>query len=176
MDQEINQMIERIIPQLQKFWLPILLFSVLMGLSLMTIGLCRQAAAGNRVGFQRSPLSVNMVLVLIGFVLINVPAALDTISLSTLQQPSMQELSYMPPAGIGRLYIQLAVYIIQLVGLCAFVRGWGLMRDFGSRRVFGRSAAHIIGGVWAVNIIVFWQMCGKSAGGPIQEAVQFTFS
>jgi hypothetical protein len=174
MDQEINQMIERIIPQLQKLWLPILIFSVLMGLSLIIIGLCRQAAAGNRMGSQRSALSVNMVLVLIGFVLTNIPAALDTVALSTLQQPSIQELSYMPPEGIGRLYIQLAVYIIQLVGLCAFARGWSLMRDFGSRRVLGRSAAHIIGGAWAVNIIGFWAMAGKSFGGPIQEAVQFT--
>jgi hypothetical protein len=175
MDQEINQMIERIIPQLQKLWLPILIISALVGLTLMIIGLCRQAAAGNRMGSQRSPLSVNIVLVLIGFVLTNIPAALDTIALSTLQQPSIQELSYMPPEGIGRLYIQLAVYIIQLVGLCAFSRGLVLMREFGTRPVIGRTAAHLIGGAWAINIIGFWAMAGKSFGGPIQEAVQFTF-
>lgn len=175
MGQEINQMIQRIIPQLQKMWLPILVFSVVMGLSLMVIGFCRQAAAGNRVGYHRSGLSVNMVLVITGFALTNIPAALDTIALTTLQQPSIQELSYMPPEGPGRLYIQLAVYIVQLVGLCAAVRAFGLMSEIGRRPVLTRCAAHLIGGTWAVNIIGFWQMLGFSFGGPMQEAVQFTF-
>lgn len=175
MDQEINQMIERIIPQMQKFWLPILIISVLMGLAFIIIGMCRFASSGSRMGFQRAPLNGSTMLVLMGIVLTNIPAALDTLAFSTMQQASMQELSYMPPAGIGRNYIRLAVYLIQLVGLCAFIRGWGLMGHIGNRGGFGRAATHIIGGAWAVNIIGFFHMLGLSFGGPIQQAVQFTF-
>jgi hypothetical protein len=177
MGEEINQMISRVIPHLQRLWLPILIISVLMGLTLIIVGLYRFAGAGNRAGaYHRNPLSLSAVMVIAGIVLVNIPAALDTITMSTMQQASMQDMSYVPPQSMGRSYIQLAVYLIQLVGLCGFIRGWSLMGKIGSQgdSAFWRSTAHIIGGAWAVNIIGFFHMLGLSFGGPIQDAVSFT--
>lgn len=177
MGEEINQMIARIIPQLQRFWLPILIISVLMGMTLIIIGLYRFAGAGNRAGsYYRSPLGLSAVMVIAGIVLVNIPAALDTITISTMQQTSMQDLSYVPPQTMGRSYIQLAVYLIQIIGLCGFIRGWNLMAKIGNRgdSAFWKATAHIIGGAWAVNIIGFFHMLGLSFGGPIQDAVSFT--
>ena len=89
MGQELNQMIERIIPQLQKFWMPILIISVLMGLTFIIAGLCRLAVSGSRMGHQRTPLNGSTALVLAGVILTNIPGALDTLTLSTMQQASI---------------------------------------------------------------------------------------
>jgi hypothetical protein len=168
-------MIERVIPHLQKFWMPILAISFLMGLAFIVVGLFKMAEAGNRFSHQRTPFSGSSLMVLIGIVLMNIPGVLDTLTLTTLQQPSMQELSYMPPEGVGRSYIRLAIYIVQLVGLCAVVRGCALLRMTARNGGgFGRAVTHTIGGAWAVNIIGFFRMVGLTVGGPIQNAVQFT--
>jgi hypothetical protein len=175
MGQEINHMIERIIPQLQQFWLLILVISILTGLVFIIGGLLRLAGSGGRMG-QQSRYASSSALVLCGFVLVNIPAALDTITLSTMAQASMQSLSYAPPESAGRNYIRLAVYIVQLVGICGFIRGWNLMGKIGSRGdgAFWKATTHVIGGCWAVNIIGFLRMIGFSFGGPIGQAVNFT--
>lgn len=175
MDDEFVQMIERLTLQLQEFWTPILYLSVLIGLIFIIMGLYYAGKSGGRVGAAKS-LSMSTLSLLVGFVLINIPAALDTMALSTLQQTSMQELSYSGSEGTGQIYIQLAVYIIQLVGLVGFIRGWVMIRRINSSgdSAFWWATTFIIGGCWAVNIVEVLRVLGRSFGGPVQDAIQFT--
>jgi len=177
MGDELNQMIDRIIPQLQKLWLPIVIIAALIGLTLMITGLVRIGKKSNKIGANNGGgVSADAIMVLVGFILLNTYAALDTICMSTMAQTSMRSLSYMPSEGPGRAYIQLAVYIIQLVGIYGFICGWNRIKDIGykSDGVFWKGATQIIGGCWAVNIIGFFQALGLSMGGMVQDAIQFT--
>lgn len=175
MGQEINQMIERLIPQLQQFWTLIFLIAVLMGLTLAGGGLYRLAKSGGRVGAGSPGMPKTMVFS--GIMIMNVPAVLDTLSMSTLNEPSVQALSYIPPESAGKMYIQLAVYLIQIIGLCAILRGWNQMDKINRAgdAAFTKASAHIIAGFMDVNIVEWFRVFGFTFGGPIQDAVQFTF-
>jgi hypothetical protein len=131
--------------------------------------------SGGRAG-AGSPTMPKMT-VLIGIIILNIPAVLDTLAMSTLDQPSALTLSYIPPESTGRLYIQLAVYLVQIIGLLALIRGWNLMDRIGrgGDSSFWKASAHIIGGFMAVNIVECFRVLGLSFGGPIQDAVSFTF-
>lgn len=175
MGQEINDMITRIIPQLQQLWTLIFAVSVLMGLILVFTGLYRLGTSGGRAGAS-SP-AMPKITVLIGIIILNIPAVLDTLAMSTLDEPSVQALTYIPPESTGRMYIQLAVYLIQIIGLLALIRGWSLMDKIGRNgdSVFWKASTHIIGGFMAVNIVECFRLVGLSIGGPVQNAVSFTF-
>lgn len=174
MGQEIEQMIARIIPQLQRFWTLIFTLSVLMGLVLVAVGLYRMGKSGGRAGAS-SP-ALPKATVLIGIIILNIPAALNSLAMSTLAEPSIQALSYIPPQSAGQSYIRLAIYLIQIIGLCGFIRGWSLMGRIGTSgdAAFWKATTHIIGGFMAVNIVEWFRIFGFSIGGPIQDAISFT--
>ena len=61
--------------------------------------------------------------------LLNLPALMDSLSMTVFNQSSEQSLSYSPPSSPGSVYIQFAVYAIATVGLIGIARGLCLMRD-----------------------------------------------
>jgi hypothetical protein len=170
MGEEINRMIERIIPQMQQFWVLIVAIITLTGLAILIIGLIQIVKNANRSGAnQGNRFGSGSILLLIGFILINTYAALDSLSMSVFHETSMNSLSYLPPESLGQKYIQLAVYIIQMVGLCGFVKGWLIIN-----KSYAWGITHIIGGFLAVNLVATLKSLGLSLGGPIQDAIQFT--
>lgn len=167
MGQQINQMIDRLIPQMQQFWALIATIITLIGLTLLIVALVRRIKRTNHAGHTGKGL--DSALFIAGVVLVSAYAMLDTLAMTVFQEASMNSLSYEPPESIGQKYIIIAVYIIQTVGLCGFARGWIIIN-----KAFTWGATHIIGGFLAVNIVAALKSLGLTFGGAIQDAVQIT--
>jgi len=64
--------------------------------------------------------------------------------------------------------IRLSGHIIQLVGFIAFVRGWIILGRVGQQNAregaFAKALAHIIGGIFAINIFATWDILSKTLG------------
>lgn len=66
--------------------------------------------------------------------------------------------------------VVLAGDIIQLIGFIAFVRGWVLLDRIAKQGAqpgaLGRALAHIIGGIFAINIFATWEVLRTTLGIP----------
>ena len=64
--------------------------------------------------------------------------------------------------------VRLAGNIIQIIGFVAFVRGWILLGRIGQQNAregaFAKALAHIIGGIFAINIFATWEILQKTLG------------
>ena len=78
-------------------------------------------------------------------------------------------ISYSPSsASTYNDVIKLSGNIIQFIGFIAFIRGWILLGRIGQQNAregaFGKALAHIIGGIFAINIFATWEILQKTLG------------
>ena len=104
--------------------------------------------------------------------LLNLPSLMDALSMTVFNQTSEQSLGYSPPSSPGAIYIQFAVYAIQIVGVIGIARGVCLLRDTPNQAMnFSRGIVHLFGGTLAVNLVSFLRGIGATVGGDVQTYV-----
>ena len=167
MDESLKSIIENLIPQLQALWLPIVLFCILVGITFFISGFWILAKKRENLKF------LAWLSIIVGVMLTNFPAFLDTLSHTLLMEPHVEFMSYTPPPTVGALYIQFALYVIQLIGVGGVVQGILLLRTtqhYGDPAM-GKAAIHMIFGTLAANVVLGLRYLGSTTGGMIEETV-----
>ncbi len=96
---------------------------------------------------------------LVGIMCIFSPSAFSVFMESTFGYSSVLAYDQFPTSSGESLSASAIVIlqIIQVVGIYAFVRGWVLLArsatSQGAHGLFGRGLAHVVGGVFAINIV-----------------------
>ncbi len=159
--------ISNVIPHLQEWWPVIIILTYMVGVGFAVVS-CIQAIHHK----QRSTRSIALWTFFCAVLLLNLPAFMDSLSMTVFNQTSEQTLSYNPPSSIGSVYIQFAVYAIATVGIIGIVRGICLMRDTPNQAMnFSRGIVHLFGGIIAVNLVTFLRGIGATIGGDVQTYI-----
>lgn len=159
--------VANVIPHLQLWWPAVIVLAYAVGVGLAVLSLVRMAGRAQRGGRGTAYFTfVSAVL------LLNLPAFMDSLSLTVFNQTSEQTLSYAPPSSPGSVYIQFALYAIMTVGVIGIIRGICLLRDSPNQAMsFSRGIVHIVGGIIAVNLVTFLRGIGATVGGDVQTYI-----
>ncbi len=156
-----------VIPHLQQWWPVIVTLSYLIGISFAVLSAVQAISQKHR--FDRTVAAWSFTCAVL---LLNLPAFMDTLSMSIFDKSSEHILSYSPSASPASIYVQFAVYCIAIIGLIGIVRGLCLLRDTPNQsKNFSRAFVHMIGGIIAVNLVEFLRGIGATLGGDVQSHI-----
>lgn len=159
--------VDNVIPHLQQWWPVLVRLAYLIGVAFALVSLTQAVSRKQR--FNRSTAAWTFVCAVL---LLNLPALMDSLSMTVFNQSSEQTLSYSPPSSHGSVYIQFSVYVIATVGLIGIARGLCLMRDTPNQAMnFSRGIVHLLGGILAVNLVTFLRGIGATIGGGVQTYI-----
>lgn len=151
--------VANVIPHLQQWWPVIIRLAYLIGIVFAVVSLVQAVSRKQR--FNRSTAIWSFICAVL---LLNLPALMDSLSMTVFNQSSEQALSYSPPSSPGSIYIQFAVYGIAR-GLC-------LIRDTPNQSMnLSRGLVHLFGGILAVNLVTFLRGLGATVGGDVQTYI-----
>ncbi len=158
-----------LIDQIQKWWWPIIMICILCGLVLLVVGLVHYGLAHGNMGQGSVNKSKALREIIVAIFLINIPAVLETVSQTFLAESTITDLSFVPPDTPGKLYIQFAIYVINLVGVYGVWKG--LLQFQEHQPLVGKGVTYIIGGSMAVNFVGILHTIGDTFGGVIQTSI-----
>ena len=159
--------VANVIPHLQQWWPVIIRLAYLIGIVFAVVSLVQAVSRKQR--FNRSTAVWSFICAVL---LLNLPALMDSLSMTVFNQSSEQSLSYSPPSSPGSVYIQFAVYAIATVGIIGIARGLCLMRDTPNQPAnLSRGIVHLFGGILAVNLVTFLRGIGATIGGDVQTYI-----
>ena len=159
--------VANVIPHLQQWWPVFVRLAYLIGVAFAVVSLAQAVSQKQR--FNRSLAVWSFFCAVL---LLNLPTLMDSLSMTVFNQTSEQSLSYSPPSSPGSVYIQFAVYAIQIVGVIGIARGVCLLRDTPNQAMnFSRGIVHLFGGTLAVNLVSFLRGIGATVGGDVQTYV-----
>ena len=159
--------VANVIPHLQQWWPVIIVLAYLVGIGFAMVSLAQSISHKQR--FNRS---IAVWTLWAAVLLLNIPAFMDSLSMTVFNQSSEQALSYSPPSSPGAIYIQFAVYGIATVGVIGIIRGLCLLRDTPNQAMnFSRCIVHLFGGILAVNLVTFLRGIGGTLGGDVQTTI-----
>ena len=159
--------VANVIPHIQQWWPVIRILAYLVGVSFAVLSMVQAICHKHR--FNRSIAAWTFVSAVL---LLNLPAFMDSLSMTVFNQSSEQSLSYAPPSSPGSVYIQFAVYAIGIVGIIGIARGLCLLRDTPNQAMnFSRGIVHLFGGILAVNLVTFLRGIGATVGGDVQSYI-----
>ena len=154
----MDNYVANVIPHLQQWWPVLVRLAYLVGVAFAVVSLGQAISHKHR--FNRSTAVWTFVCAVL---LLNLPALMDSLSMTVFNQSSEQSLSYSPPSSPGSVYIQFAVYAIAR--LC-------LMRDTPNQPMnLSRGLVHLFGGIIAVNLVTFLRGIGATIGGDVQTYI-----
>lgn len=163
----MDNYVANVIPHLQQWWPVLIRLSYLVGLGFAIVSFTQAVSQKKR--FDRSTAVWTLWCAVL---LLNLPALMDSLSMTVFNQSSEQSLSYSPPASPGSVYIQFAVYAIATVGVIGIARGICLLRDTPNQAMnFSRGIVHLFGGIIAVNLVTFLRGIGATIGGDVQTYI-----
>ena len=155
--------VANVIPHLQQWWPVIIRLAYLIGIVFAVVSLVQAVSRKQR--FNRSTAVWSFICAVL---LLNLPALMDSLSMTVFNQSSEQALSYSPPSSPGSIYIQFAVYAIASIGVIGIARGLCLIRDTPNQSMnFSRGLVHLFGGILAVNLVTFLRGLGATVGGDV---------
>lgn len=138
---------------------------VLMGFA---VHLARTVASSHQ---QKSTYGRALTVFFSAIVLVNLDAFISLFSWTFFEQETQKSvLSYaISGGGVGSASLSTVLSIIafvQFVGLLAFIRGWLVLNAIGKRQdaTLGKGITHIVGGVFAVNIVVVAKITAVTFG------------
>ncbi|MDR2503366.1 MAG: hypothetical protein LBD82_03135 [Deltaproteobacteria bacterium] len=159
--------VANVIPHLQQWWPVLIVLAYLLGVIFVMVAAAQ--AINQKHKFSRS---TDLWTFMAAVLLLNLPALMDSLSMTVFNQSSEQSLSYSPPSSPGSVYLQFAVYGIMTVGVIGITRGICLMRDTPNQAMsMSRGLIHLFGGILAVNIIPFLRGIGATLGGDVQTYI-----
>lgn len=158
-------------------WFGVLMkFAVLGGLIMVGLGLIEVGKAskgGGRASYGRGVASI-----IIGSLMASLQAFFDAASQTAWAAPSMSSLyssSQVSGAGIAASVVAsvtLFFAVVQLVGLYSEIKGLRLLRDSATEPdKAGAAWTHIIGGVFALNILTVIHIVANTAGTSVSGIV-----
>jgi len=158
--------VSNLIPQLQSLWPFIKIMGLFVGFILFIAGLHSVISKGRNQGHLKGPIYA----MLGGIILLNLMGALDAMANSIFAQSSVTGLTYSAGGSDPTsLYIQFAIYVVQLVGICGFIQGCILIKKSGEEgQHVGRAITHLIGGTLGVNIVATINVLASSTGISLQ--------
>ncbi len=162
----MDNYVANVIPHLQQWWPVLIRLAYLVGLVFAVVSFSQAVSQKQR--FNRSTAFWSFWCAVL---LLNLPALMDSLSMTVFNQSSEQALSYSPPASPGSVYIQFAVYAIATVGLIGIARGICLLRDTPNQSMISRGLVHLFGGIIAVNLVTFLRGIGFTIGGDVQTYI-----
>ena len=163
----IENYVAAVIPHLQRWWPVLVTLAYIIGVVFAFVALWQSISPQ-----RRQNRSIAIWTAVAAVLLLNIPAFMDTLSMTIFNQGSEQTLSYTPPSSVGSVYIQFAVYAIAIVGIIGIVRGICLLRDTSNQTTnFSRGIVHIVGGILAVNLVTFLRGIGATLGGDVQATI-----
>ena len=156
--------VANVIPHLQQWWPVIIRLAYLIGIVFAVVSLVQAVSRKQR--FNRSTAIWSFICAVL---LLNLPALMNSLSMTVFNQSSEQALSYSPPSSPGSIYIQFAVYAIASIGVIGIARGLCLIRDTPNQS--SRGLVHLFGGILAVNLVTFLRGLGATVGGDVQTYI-----
>ena len=108
--------VANVIPHLQQWWPVIIRLAYLIGIVFAVVSLVQAVSRKQR--FNRSTAIWSFICAVL---LLNLPALMDSLSMTVFNQSSEQALSYSPPSSPGSIYIQFAVYAIASIGVLSSI-------------------------------------------------------
>ena len=163
----MDNYVANVIPHLQQWWPVLIRLAYLVGMAFAVMSFAQAISQKHR--FNRSTAVWSLWCAVL---LLNLPALMDSLSMTVFNQSSEQALSYSPPASPGSVYIQFAVYAIATVGVIGIARGICLLRDTPNQSMnFSRGLVHLFGGIIAVNLVTFLRGIGSTIGGDVQTYI-----
>ena len=114
----MDNYVANVIPHLQQWWPVLVRLAYLVGVAFAVVSLGQAISHKHR--FNRSTAVWTFVCAVL---LLNLPALMDSLSMTVFNQSSEQSLSYSPPSSPGEVYIQFGG--ILAVNLVTFLRGIG---------------------------------------------------
>ena len=106
----------------------------------------------------RTGLKEPLTYLMVAAIFIYLPTALEIVLQTTFGDESVvaySDLSYANAADYGQAF-RSVLYLIQIVGLIAFIRGWMIIAKGtaeGQQAGWGKGLMHIVGGIMAINIV-----------------------
>lgn len=168
------EIIRNIIPHLQAFWLPLKSYGWLLGIIFILIGAYKLGNSRNSQGPSGQGGVFGWATLFCGFFLTSLTSAMDTFSWTAFQHDAPSVLSYVPPNPntVEGLLVQFGVYVIGLVGLWGFIKGFSILANrTNSLHSVGQGVTHIVGGVFAMNFVSFARMLGLSLGNSFNSMI-----
>lgn len=145
-------------------------FSYLLGLLFMfkSIWMFKQYGESRTQMSSQTSLRGPITLMCVAAVLLWLPSALHTLIMTAFGHEYV--IGYSVPATnpLGQVGMYALIYLVQLVGLIAFIRGWVYLAQGAgggqSQHTTGKALTHIIGGLLAVNIVELTNILWNSFG------------
>lgn len=163
-----ENMLSNAMPHLQAWWGYIFPMLYLAGFFCFIVAVINFPKAQMRQQYGRCFLGMAA-----GVMLLNAPRFLDVLSYTLFNNGSVQDLSYQPPGHPGQIYVQFAVYVVAVVGICAVARGIFMMRRADQdNHELGKALLHWAGGIICINLPEFLRILGVTLGGEVQTTVE----
>lgn len=109
-----------------------------------------------------------ILLLMVGVGFIWLPTLMDSFLYTLWNYGTDSVLQY--PANTD-IWVQITnplIYLLRVFGLISIVRGWGMLAKLGSegqhQGVTGKAIIHIVGGIFAWNIVGLWGIVTNSLG------------
>jgi len=135
-------------------------FAYVMGMAFIFRGLYKLKIYGDLRTMMSSQASLGepITYLVVAAVFIFIPTAMDIMMQSTFGYTSPLAYGEWSATANGQYgdALRVALMVVQLFGVIAFVRGWmliGRQAQHGMQSGMGKGIAHIIGGLFAINIV-----------------------
>jgi intracellular multiplication protein IcmC len=125
-------------------------------------------------GEQRSMMSTQtnlrgpITLIVVAAVLMWLPSGLHMMIMTAFGHEYVLQYQTSPSNPLGQAGMYALVYLIQIVGLISFIRGWVYLAQGASggqgQHTTGKALTHIIGGLLAINVVELTNILWNSFG------------
>lgn len=157
-----------------------------LGLLFVIVGICKATQDNRYEGGQGKRITGATLSIVVGIFLMSLQAFIVSLTETIFNITSTGDFNYgfdssvditnsfTAAAGAGpeAIYIEFAVYILQILGLLSVIKGATLFRTahLNSQNAAG-GTWHLIGGTIALNFPTFMQVVGDSAGPDVQAVM-----
>lgn len=144
--------------------------SYLMGLAMMIKAIYAFKVYGETrtMMSQQTTIKTPIILVVVASVLLWLPSGLHTLIETAFGHEYVLQYTVSPSNPLGQAGTNALIYLIQLVGLISFIRGWVYLAQGAgggqSQHTTGKALTHIIGGLFAVNVVEFTNILWSTFG------------
>jgi uncharacterized membrane protein len=175
---------------LEQWSITISYIAFFLGLLFVIIGVCKSIQDQRWAGSQRGKITGATLSIFAGIFLLSFRAFTESLTETIFNLTSSGDFTYNAAgavvitdqftaaanAGPEAIYIEFAVYLIQIIGLLSILRGVSLYRTAheNSQNAAG-GTWHLIGGTIALNFPTFMDVVGASAGPDVQAVVDRLF-
>lgn len=143
--------VANVIPHLQQWWPVIIRLAYLIGIVFAVVSLVQAVSRKQR--FNRSTAIWSFICAVL---LLNLPALMDSLSMTVFNQSSEQALSYSPPSSPVPSISSSPCTPLPPSASSALRGGLCLIRDTPNQSMnLSRGLVHLFGGILAVNLVTF---------------------